>query len=123
MTDIIVRIIEDDPDQHAEGVSSQEAILKDCGMSLPEIKAYIAANLPPPPTPKEERERRQQMQEELERLQKAEEERERLAKLKETDPEAYEREMNPKPSKIADIETTDSDMFCYSQQRLGRSQG
>ena len=99
MTDIIVRIIEDDPDQHAEGVSSQEAILKDCGMSLPEIKAYIAANLPPPPTPKEERERRQQMQEELERLQKAEEERERLAKLKETDPEAYEREVNPKPSK------------------------
>ena len=60
------------------------------------IKAYIASNLPPPPTPPEEVERRRQMAEELERLQKAEEERERLAKLKETDPEAYEREVNPK---------------------------
>merc|ERR1719297_711804 len=96
MTDIIVKIIEDDPNQYADGIESQEQILKDCGMSLPEIKAYIASNLPPPPTPPEEVERRRQMAEELERLQKAEEERERLAKLKETDPEAYEREVNPK---------------------------
>ena len=96
MTDIIVKIIEDDPSQYADGIESQEQILKDCGMSLPEIKAYIASNLPPPPTPPEEVERRRQMAEELERLQKAEEERERLAKLKETDPEAYEREVNPK---------------------------
>merc|ERR1719422_45113 len=96
MTDIIVRIIEDDPSQYPEGISSQEAILKDCGMSLPEIKDYIAANLPPPPTPPEEIERRRQMAEELERLEKAEAERERLAKLKKTDPEAYEREVNPK---------------------------
>ena len=96
MTDIIVKIIEDDPSQYQEGIESQEQILKDCGMSLPEIKAYIASNLPPPPTPPEELERRRQMSEELERLQKAEEERERLAKLKETDPEAYEREVNPK---------------------------
>merc|ERR1719195_787531 len=96
MTDIIVKIIEDDPSQYQEGIESQEQILKDCGMSLPEIKAYIASNLPPPPTPPEELERRRQMAEELERPQKAEEERERLAKLKETDPEAYEREVNPK---------------------------
>ena len=96
MTDIIVKIIEDDPSQYPEGISSQEAILKDCGMSLPEIKDYIAANLPPPPTPPEEKERRRQMQEELERLEKAEAERERLEQLKQTDPEAYEREVNPK---------------------------
>jgi len=51
MTDIIVKIIEDDPSQYADGIESQEQILKDCGMSLPEIKAYIASNLPPPPTP------------------------------------------------------------------------
>merc|ERR1719300_1304853 len=95
MTDIIVRIIEDDPSQYPEGISSQEAILKDCGMSLPEIKDYIAANLPPPPTPPEEIERRRQMAEELERLEKAEAERERLEKLKASDPEAYEREVNP----------------------------
>ena len=96
MTDIIVKIIEDDPSQYAEGVSSQEQILKDCGMSLPEIKAYMAENLPPPPTPPEEKERRRQMQEQLEALEKAEAERERLEKLKQTDPEAYERETNPK---------------------------
>ena len=96
MTDIIVKIIEDDPSQYAEGISSQEQILKDCGMSLPEIKAYMAENLPPPPTPPEEVERRRQMQEQLEALEKAEAERERLEKLKQSDPEAYEREMNPK---------------------------
>jgi len=96
MTDMIVKIIEDDPSQHTEGVSSIEQILKDTGMSLPEIKAYVGSNLPPPPTPPEEVERRRQMAEELERLQKEEEERERLAALKLSDPEAYEREVNPK---------------------------
>merc|ERR1719288_526131 len=96
MTEVIVKIIEDDPSQHADGVDSQTQILKDFGMSLPEIKDFIAANLPPPPTPPEEIERRRQMAEELERLEKAEAERERLEKLKESDPEAYERETNPK---------------------------
>jgi len=96
MTDMIVKIMEDDPSQHAEGVSSMEQILKDTGMSLPEIKAYVGSNLPPPPTPPEEVERRRQMAEELERLQREEEERERLAALKLSDPEAYEREVNPK---------------------------
>merc|ERR1719347_311183 len=102
MTDIIVKIIEDDPNQYPEGISSQEQILKDCGMSLPEIKDYIAANLPPPPTPPEEIERRRQMAEELERLAREEEERERQAEekkrleaLKLSDPEAYEKEVNP----------------------------
>ena len=42
MTDIIVKIIEDDPSQYADGIESQEQILKDCGMSLPEIKASAA---------------------------------------------------------------------------------
>ncbi len=36
------------------------------------------------------------MAEQLEALEKAEAERERLEKLKVSDPEAYEREMNPK---------------------------
>ena len=97
MTEVIVKIIEDDPSQHADGVDSQTQILKDFGMSLPEIKDFIAANLPPPPTPPEEVERRRQIQEELERLEAAEKERERLAALKKSDPEAYEREVNPKP--------------------------
>ena len=97
MTEVIVKIIEDDPSQHADGVDSQTQILKDFGMSLPEIKDFIAANLPPPPTPPEEIERRRQIQEELERLEAAEKERERLAALKLSDPEAYEREVNPKP--------------------------
>jgi len=97
VTDMIVKIIEDDPSQHAEGVASIEATLKEMGMSLPEIKAYVGSNLPPPPTPPEEIERRRQVAEELERLEKAEAERERLAALKLSDPEAYENEVNPKP--------------------------
>ena len=100
MTDMIVKIMEDDPSQHAEALSSMETILKESGMSLPEIKAYVGANLPPPPTPPEEVERRRQVAEELDRLTREEEDRERLAALKISDPEAYEREMNPKPGDI-----------------------
>jgi len=98
VTDMIIKIIEDDPSQHAEGVASIEATLKEFGMSLPEIKSYVGANLPPPPTPPEEVERRRQVAEELERLEREEEERERLAALKISDPEAYEQETNPKPA-------------------------
>lgn len=98
VTDMIIKIIEDDPSQHAEGIASIEATLKEFGMSLPEIKSYVGANLPPPPTPPEEVERRRQVAEELERLEFEEEERERLAALKISDPEAYEKEMNPKPA-------------------------
>jgi len=98
VTDMIVKIIEDDTSQHAEGVASIEATLKEMGMSLPEIKDYVAANLPPPPTPPEEIERRRQIAEELEILEKAEAERDRLTALKLSDPEAYEREVNPKPA-------------------------
>merc|ERR1712123_533551 len=89
---------EDDTSQYAEALSSMETILKESGMSLPEIKAYVGANLPPPPTPPEEVERRRQVAEELDRLTREEEGRERLAALKISDPEAYEREMNPKPA-------------------------
>jgi len=98
VTDMIIKIIEDDPSQHAEGVASIEATLKEFGMSLPEIKSFVGANLPPPPTPPEEIERRRQVAEELERLEREEEERERLAALKISDPEAYEQETNPKPA-------------------------
>ena len=116
MTDIIVKIIEDDPSQYAEGVSSQEQILKDCGMSLPEIKAYMAENLPPPPTPPEEKERRRQMQEQLEALEKAEAERERLEKLKQTDPEACERETNPKAGLLIAV------CLCFVKQQQPTSE-
>ena len=103
---MIVKIIEDDTSQHAEGVASIEATLKEMGMSLPEIKDYVAANLPPPPTPPEEIERRRQIAEELEILEKAEAERDRLTALKLSDPEAYEREVNPKPGALDEITLT-----------------
>jgi len=109
VTDMIIKIIEDDPSQHAEGIASIEATLKEFGMSLPEIKSYVGANLPPPPTPPEEVERRRQVAEELERLERAEEERERLAALKISDPEAYENEMNPKPKAHKGLEGLKSD--------------
>jgi len=130
MTEVIVKIIEDDPSQHADGVDSQTQILKDFGMSLPEIKNFIAANLPPPPTPPEEVERRRQIQEELERLEAAEKERERLAALKLSDPEAYEREVNPKPvnkglegvksdSRRGSLKASDSRRGSFQRSRQG----
>merc|ERR1719382_1258155 len=130
MTEVIVKIIEDDPSQHADGVDSQTQILKDFGMSLPEIKDFIAANLPPPPTPPEEIERRRQIQEELERLEAAEKERERLAALKKSDPEAYEREVNPKPvnkglegvksdSRRGSLKASDSRRGSFQRSRQG----
>lgn len=109
VTDMIIKIIEDDPSQHAEGIASIEATLKEFGMSLPEIKSYVGANLPPPPTPPEEVERRRQVAEELERLEREEEERDRLAALKISDPEAYEKEMNPKPKAHKGLEGLKSD--------------
>jgi len=124
MTDVIVKIIDDDPSQYAEAVAAQEQILKDCGMSLPEIKDFLAANLPPPPTPPEEIERRNAIAAELERLEREEKERERLAALKESDPAAYEKEMaklKPKPKGVEGLlgSASGSRRGSYQRSRQG----
>jgi len=78
VTEMILKIIEDDPSQHGDACASLEAVFKDLGEFPNTIKDFIASNLPPPPTPPEEVERRLKLAEELERLTREEEERERL---------------------------------------------
>jgi len=91
--EMTLKILDNDIQMHSEAVAAVEATLKDIGMMPDEIREFILDNLPPPPTPPEEVERRNAIAAELERLAKEEEERERLKKLKDTDPEAYEKEM------------------------------
>merc|ERR1719381_354860 len=73
---MILKIIEEDPNQHGDACASLEAVFKDLGEFPGTIKEYIAAELPPPPTPPEEIERRRQLAEELERLEREEREKE-----------------------------------------------
>merc|ERR1719402_1353859 len=80
---MVLKILEEDPQQHQDACSALEVVFKDLGEFPNTIKDYIASNLPPPPTPPEEIERRLKMAEELERLTREEEERERLKELKE----------------------------------------
>merc|ERR1719348_2278407 len=97
--EMILKILDNDPSMHAEACAAIEATFKDFGDLPNTIRDFIAENLPPPPTPPEEIERRNAIAAELERLRKEEEERERLKKLKETDPEAYEKEIAKKGPK------------------------
>jgi len=83
VTEMVLKILEEDPQQHQDACSALEVVFKDLGEFPNTIKDYIASNLPPPPTPPEEIERRLKMAEELERLTREEEERERLKELKE----------------------------------------
>merc|ERR1719193_1566998 len=78
VTEMILKIIEEDPSQHQDACASLEVVFKDLGEFPNTIKDFIASNLPPPPTPPEEIERRLKLAEELERLTREEEERERL---------------------------------------------
>jgi len=90
VTEMVLKIIEENPSLHGEACAALEAIFKDLGDFPNVIKEYIAAELPPPPTPPEEIERRRQIAEELERLEKEEAERERMKNMKpgEADEEA-----------------------------------
>merc|ERR1712106_1288800 len=102
---------------HSEAVSAVEVTLKDIGMMNDAIREFIADNLPPPPTPPEEVDRRDAIAAELERLKKEEEERERLNKLKESDPEAYEKEIAKKALKKSPLDALKSDSRRGSLQR------
>merc|ERR1712106_1099451 len=102
---------------HSEAVSAVEVTLKDIGMMNDAIREFIADNLPPPPTPPEEVDRRDAIAAELERLKKEEEERERLTKLKESDPEAYEKEIAQEALKKSPLDALKSDSRRGSLQR------
>jgi len=81
VTEMVLRILEEDPQLHGEACAALESVFKDLGDFPNTIKEYIAAELPPPPTPPEEIERRRQIAEELARLEREEAERERLKNM------------------------------------------
>merc|ERR1719410_2655987 len=76
-----------------------------------EVQEYIKANIPSPPTPPEEIERRAQMADEAER--------ERLKALKEADPGAYDREMR---AKLADLKESDPAAYEAEMKKMGKSE-
>lgn len=110
-TELVLKIIETEPSLYHEAVKSLEDTFKDFGEMGSSIQEYIKENLPSPPTPPEERERRIQVAEELERLCKEEDERERLKVLKETDPVAYEKEEKERLKKLKE-----SDPVAYEKE-------
>merc|ERR1711922_11907 len=77
VTEMITKIMEEDPSMHAEAAAAFESCFKDLGESFTDIQALIKNTLPPPPTPPEEIERRLQMAAELEKLEREEENKER----------------------------------------------
>merc|ERR1719291_173791 len=83
ITELVLKIIDNDMSQYVDAVKALEDSLKDMGLFANEIQEYIKANIPSPPTPPEEIERRAQMAAELAKM----------AELKESDPAAYEAEM------------------------------
>ena len=96
ITDLVLKIIENDPSQYIDAVKSLEDVLKDLGLMGSAVKDYVKANIPAPPTPPEEQERRAQVAAELQRLEEEEKARElikRLQELKKSDPAAYKKEM------------------------------
>merc|ERR550532_2334304 len=89
------------------------------GLFANEIQEYIKANIPSPPTPPEEIERRAQMAAELARLELEEEERARLKALKDADPGAYDREMR---AKLTELKDSDPTAYEAEMKKMGKSE-
>merc|ERR1719278_454628 len=119
VTELVLKILDNDMTQYVDAVKALEDSLKDMGMFANEVQEYIKANIPSPPTPPEEIERRAQMAAELARLEAEEAERERLKKLKEADPGAYDREMR---AKLADLKESDPAAYEAEMKKMGKSE-
>ena len=118
ITELVLKIIDNDMTQYVDAVKALEDSLKDMGMFANEIQEYIKANIPSPPTPPEEIERRAQMAAELARLEAEEVERERLKALKEADPGAYDKEMR---AKLAEMKESDPTAYEAEMKKMGKS--
>ena len=118
ITELVLKIIDNDMSQYVDSVKALEDSLKDMGMFANEVQEYVKANIPSPPTPPEEIERRAQMAAELARLEAEEAERERLKALKEADPGAYDREMR---AKLADLKESDPAAYEAEMKKMGKS--
>lgn len=108
VTELVLKIMEDDPSLYFEAVKCLEDTFKDMGEFSTTIQDWIKEHLPSPPTPPEEIERRAAVAAELERLTLEEEERERVKALKESDPAAYEKEMKIKNGGKPGLDRLDS---------------
>ena len=118
ITELVLKIIDNDMSQYVDAVKALEDSLKDMGLFANEIQEYIKANIPSPPTPPEEIERRAQMAAELARLELEEEERARLKALKDADPGAYDREMR---AKMAELKESDPAAYEAEMKKMGKS--
>merc|ERR1719400_1580264 len=119
ITELVLKILDNDMTQYVDAVKALEDSLKDMGMFANEIQEYIKANIPSPPTPPEEIERRAQMAAELARLEAEEVERERLKALKEADPGAYDKEMR---AKLAEMKESDPTAYEAEMKKMGKSE-
>merc|ERR1719312_1755522 len=119
ITELVLKIIDNDMTQYVDAVKALEDSLKDMGMFANEIQEYVKANIPSPPTPPEEIERRAQMAAELARLEAEEVERERLKALKEADPGAYDKEMR---IKLAELKEGDPAAYEAEMKKLGKGE-
>merc|ERR1719464_2344247 len=119
ITELVLKIIDNDMTQYVDAVKALEDSLKDMGMFANEVQEYIKANIPSPPTPPEEIERRAQMAAELARLEAEEEERERLKALKEADPGAYDKEMGVK---LAELKDSDPAGYEAEMKKMGKGE-
>merc|ERR1740123_2671095 len=120
ITELVLKIIDNDMSQYVDAVKALEDSLKDMGMFANEISEYIKANIPSPPTPPEEIERRAQMAAELARLEAEEAERERLKALKAADPGAYDKEMR---AKLAELKESDPAAYEAEMKKMGSALG
>merc|ERR1719460_1083111 len=119
ITELVLKIIDYDMSQYVDAVKALEDSLKDMGLFANEIQEYIKANIPSPPTPPEEIERRAQMAAELARLELEEEERARLKALKDADPGAYDREMR---AKMAELKESDPAAYEAEMKKMGKTE-
>jgi len=119
VTELVLKILDNDMTQYVDAVKALEDSLKDMGMFANEVQEYIKANIPSPPTPPEEIERREKMAAELARLEAEEAERERLKALKEADPALYDKEMK---AKLAELKEGDPAAYEAEMKKLGKSE-
>merc|ERR1719175_230833 len=99
ITELVLKILDNDMTQYVDAVKALEDSLKDMGMFANEIQEYVKANIPSPPTPPEESER--------------------LKALKEADPGAYDKEMR---IKLAELKEGDPAAYEAEMKKLGKGE-
>jgi len=114
VTELVLKILDNDPPQYHDAVKALEDTLKELGMFSNDIQEYIKENIPSPPTPPEEIERRAKVAAELARLEAEEEERERMKALKSADPKAYEKEMR---LMMAELQESDPEAYAAEMKK------